>query len=131
MKREDIIKASFEYKREIELIEGNFQNNINLSSVAGAFREGVGWFIDYVWYDKKVKPKVGEFIVCIHEKGKLMGVLQEDQVFVSSRPGCILYRFSETIQWAYLNDLLGIYELAKYAGERFLDIWVDYVFKAK
>lgn len=42
MKREDIIKASFEYKREIELIEGNFQNNINLSSVAGAFREGEG-----------------------------------------------------------------------------------------
>ena len=28
MKREDIIKASFEYKREIELIEGNFHNNI-------------------------------------------------------------------------------------------------------
>jgi hypothetical protein len=110
MKREDIIKASFEYKREIELIEGNFQNNINLSSVAGAFREGVGWFIDYVWYDKKVKPKVGEFIVCIHEKGKLMGILQEDQVFISSRPGCILYRFSETIQWAYLNDLLGLME---------------------
>ena len=24
--------------------------------------------------------------------------------------GCILYRFSETIQWAYLNDLLGIME---------------------
>lgn len=45
-----------------------------------------------------------------NEKGKLMGILQEDQVFISSRPGCILYRFSETIQWAYLNDLLGIME---------------------
>lgn len=72
--------------------------------------KGVNWFINSVWHDKMVKPKIGEFIVCIHEKGKLMGILQEDQVFVSSRPGCILYRFSETIQWAYLNDLLGIME---------------------
>ena len=110
MKREDIIKASFEYKREIELIKGNFHNDTSLSSVAVAFREGVDWFIDSVWYDKMVKPKVGEFIVCVHEKGKLMGILQEDQVFISSRPGCILYCFSETIQWAYLNDLLGIME---------------------
>lgn len=78
MKREDIIKASFEYKREVELIEGNFHSNINLNSVAVAFREGVGWFIDSVWHDKKVKPKVGELIVCVHEKGKLMGILQED-----------------------------------------------------
>ena len=71
MKREDIIKASFEYKREVELIEGNFHSNINLNSVAVAFREGVGWFIDSVWHDKKVKPKVGELIVCVHEKGNL------------------------------------------------------------
>lgn len=55
MKREDIIKASFEYKREVELIEGNFHSNINLNSVAVAFREGVGWFIDSVWHDKKSK----------------------------------------------------------------------------
>lgn len=55
MKREDIIKASFEYKREVELIEGNFHSNINLNSVAVAFREGVGWFIDSVWHDKKVR----------------------------------------------------------------------------
>lgn len=110
MKREDIIKASFEYKREIELIKGNLHSNINLNSIAVAFREGFGWFIDSVWHDKTVKLKVSEFIVCIHEKGKLMGVLQEDQIFISSRPGCILYRFSETIQWAYLNDLLGLME---------------------
>ena len=97
MKREDIIKASFEYKREVELIEGNFHSNINLNSVAVAFREGVGWFIDSVWHDKKVKPK-------------LMGILQEDQIFISSRPGCILYRFNEIIKWAYLNDLLDIME---------------------
>lgn len=110
MEREDIEKASLEYKRKIEGIEGNFHNDISLDSIARAFREGVDWFIDSVWHDKTVKPKIGEFIACIHEKGKLMGVLQEDQVFVSSRPGCILYRFSETIQWAYLNDLLGVME---------------------
>lgn len=110
MKRENIIKASSEYKREIELIKGNLHSNINLNSVAVAFREGVGWFIDSVWHDKTVKPKVGELIVCVHEKGKLMGILQEDQVFISSRPGCILYHFDEMIKWAYLNDLLGIIE---------------------
>lgn len=42
MKREDIIKASFEYKREIELIKGNFHNDTSLNSVTVTFREGVG-----------------------------------------------------------------------------------------
>lgn len=110
MKREDIIKASFEYKREIELIKGNLHSNINLNSIAVAFREGVGWFIDSVWHDKTVKPKVGELIICVHKKEKLMGILQEDQIFISSRPGCILYCFYETIKWAYLNDLLDLME---------------------
>lgn len=110
MKREDRIKASFEYKRKIGRIEGNFHNDISLNSVAVAFRVGINWFIDFVWHDKTVKPKVGEFIVCIHEKGKLMGILQEDQFFISSRPGCILYHFDEIIKWAYLNDLLGLME---------------------
>lgn len=110
MEREDRIKASFEYKRKIGRIEGNFPNDISLNSVAVAFREGVNWFIDSVWHDKTVKPKVSKLIVCIHEKGKLLGILQEDQVFISSRPGCILYDFNETIKWAYLNDLLGIME---------------------
>lgn len=110
MKKENIIKASSVFKKTVKREIGNFHNDISLNSVAVAFREGVDWFINSVWHDKMVKPKIGEFIVCIHEKGKLMGVLQEDQVFISSRPGCILYRFSETIQWAYLNDLLGIME---------------------
>lgn len=110
MKKEDTIKASSVFKKTVKREIGNFHNDISLNSVAVAFREGVNWFIDYVWHDKTVKPKVGEFIVCVHEKGKLMGILQEDQVFISSRPGCILYCFSETIQWAYLNDLLGIME---------------------
>lgn len=62
------------------MIKGNFHNDTSLNSVTVTFREGVGWFIDSVWHDKTVKPKIGEFIVCIHEKGKLMGILQEDQV---------------------------------------------------
>lgn len=36
----------------------------------------------------------------------VMGVLEENKVFVSSRPGCILYRFYEMESWAYLDDLL-------------------------
>lgn len=110
MKRKDITKASSVFKKTVKREIGNFHNDISLNSVAVAFREGVNWFIDFVWHDKTVKPKVSELIVCIHEKGKLLGILQEDQVFISSRPGCILYDFNETIKWAYLNDLLGIIE---------------------
>lgn len=110
MKKENIIKASSVFKKTEQERIGYFHNDTSLNSVTVTFREGVGWFIDSVWHDKTVKPKVGEFIVCVHDKGKLMGILQEDQVFISSRPGCILYRFSETIKWAYLNDLLGIME---------------------
>lgn len=110
MKKEDIIKASSVFKKTVKKEIGNFHNDISLNSVAVAFREGVNWFIDSVWHDKTVKPKVSELIVCIHKKGKLVGILQEDQFFISSRPGCVLYHFDETIKWAYLNDLLGIME---------------------
>lgn len=110
MKKEDITKASSVFKKTVKREIGYFHNDISLNSVAVAFRGGVNWFVDFVWHNKTVKPKIGEFIVCVHEKGKLMGILQEDQVFISSRPGCILYHFDEMIKWAYLNDLLGIIE---------------------
>lgn len=110
MKRKDITKASSVFKKTEQERIGYFHNDTSLNSVTVAFREGVGWFIDSVWHDKTVKPKVSELIVCTHKKGELVGILQEDQVFISSRPGCILYRFSETMQWAYLNDLLGLME---------------------
>lgn len=110
MKREDIIKASFVCKKTVKREIGNFHNDISLNSVAAAFREGVDWFIDSVWHDKTVKPKEGEFIICIHKKGKLIGIFQEGQFFAPSCLGYILYHFDETIKWAYLNDLLGIME---------------------
>lgn len=36
----------------------------------------------------------------------LMGILEENKTFISSRPGCILYRLDEMESWAYLDDLL-------------------------
>lgn len=35
-----------------------------------------------------------------------MGILEENKTFISSRPGCILYRLDEMESWAYLDDLL-------------------------
>lgn len=40
------------------------------------------------------------------ERLPVMGMLEENKIFVSSRPGCILYRFYEMESWAYLDDLL-------------------------
>lgn len=80
------------------------------------FKAGAEWRINSVWHDAREKPDCYRFIVFLPKKSTIglknpiMGVLQEDQIFISSRPGCILYRFSETIQWAYLNDLLGLME---------------------
>lgn len=78
MKRKDITKASSVFKKTVKREIGNFHNDISLNSVAVAFREGVNWFIDFVWHDKTVKPKVSELIVCIHEKGKLLGILDKN-----------------------------------------------------
>lgn len=36
----------------------------------------------------------------------IMGILEENKTFISSRPGCILYRLDEMESWAYLDDLL-------------------------
>lgn len=65
MEKEDIIKASFEYKRKIERIEGNFYNNISLDGVARAFMEGAEWRISSIWHDKTVKPEIGKLIICV------------------------------------------------------------------
>jgi hypothetical protein len=35
------------------------------------------------------------------ERLPVMGMLEENKVFISSRPGCILYRFYEMESWAY------------------------------
>lgn len=36
----------------------------------------------------------------------IMGILEENRTFISSRPGCILCRLDEMESWAYLDDLL-------------------------
>lgn len=106
MKKNDIVVESLEYKGKIERTEGNLYNSVSLDGVARAFREGAKWRINSVWHDKTAKPKVGELIICIHEKGKFVGILQEDQFFISSRQGCIRYFFDEIIKWAYVEDLM-------------------------
>lgn len=42
----------------------------------------------------------------IGSKNPIMGILEENRTFISSRPGCILYRLDEMESWAYLDDLL-------------------------
>lgn len=53
MKKEDITKASFVFKKTVKREIGNFHNDISLNSVAVAFREGVNWFIDFVLQNSK------------------------------------------------------------------------------
>lgn len=84
MKRKDITKASSVFKKTVKREIGNFHNDISLNSVAVAFREGVNWFIDFVWHDKTVKPKVSELIVCIHEKGKAVFFLSTNTIKIQS-----------------------------------------------
>lgn len=42
----------------------------------------------------------------IGSKNPIMGILEENRTFISSRPGCILCRLDEMESWAYLDDLL-------------------------
>jgi hypothetical protein len=39
------------------------------------------------------------------ERLPVMGMLEENKVFISSRPGCILYRFYEMESWAYFSSI--------------------------
>ena len=76
------------------------------------FKAGAEWRINSVWHSITVIPDCHRFIVflpkksTIGSKNPIMGMLEENKVFVSSRPGCILYRFYEMESWAYLDDLL-------------------------
>ena len=59
-----------------------------------------------------VIPDCHRFIVflpkksTIGSKNPIMGILEENRTFISSRPGCILCRLDEMESWAYLDDLL-------------------------
>ena len=64
------------------------------------------------WFSATVIPDCHRFIVflpkksTIGSKNPIMGILEENKTFISSRPGCILYRLDEMESWAYLDDLL-------------------------
>lgn len=76
------------------------------------FKAGAEWRINSVWHSITVIPDCHRFIVflpkksTIGSKSPIMGILEENKTFISSRPGCILYRLDEMESWAYLDDLL-------------------------
>ena len=76
------------------------------------FKAGAEWRINSVWHSITVIPECYRLVIFIPKKVGMtkrlpvMGMLEENKIFVSSRPGCILYRFYEMESWAYLDDLL-------------------------
>lgn len=76
------------------------------------FKAGAEWRINSVWHSITVIPECYRLVIFIPKKVEMtkrlpvMGVLEENKIFVSSRPGCILCRLDEMESWAYLDDLL-------------------------
>lgn len=76
------------------------------------FKAGAEWRINSVWHSITVIPNCHRLIVflpkksTIGSKNPIMGILEENRTFISSRPGCILCRLDEMESWAYLDDLL-------------------------
>lgn len=97
MEKEDIIKASLEYKRKIEGIEGNFHNDISLDSIARAFREGASWRINSVWHDAKTDVLEAYFPILVED------YLGDSEVsMLAPKEGCP----KSWVRWAYIGDLL-------------------------
>lgn len=62
---------------------------------------------DYTCEESELEPEdKNDPDVHIGSKNPIMGILEENKTFISSRPGCILYRLDEMESWAYLDDLL-------------------------
>lgn len=107
MEREDIERAADIYANE----NRNRGNNVKPYSVVD-FISGAEWRINSVWHSITVIPDCHRFIVflpkksTIGSKNPIMGILEENRTFISSRPGCILCRLDEMESWAYLDDLL-------------------------
>lgn len=76
------------------------------------FKAGAEWRIGSVWHPITVIPECYRLVIFIPKKVGMtkrlpvMGMLEENKIFVSSRPGCILFEFYEMESWAYLDDLL-------------------------
>lgn len=109
MKQEDIEKAAKHYQEKDHDI---WTDKGITTELQKAFKAGAEWRINSVWHPTTVIPECYCFVAflpkksTIGSKNSIMGVLEENKVFVSSRPGCILYRFYEMESWAYLDDLL-------------------------
>lgn len=76
------------------------------------FKAGAEWRINSVWHSITVIPNCHRFIVflpkksTIGSKNPIMGILEENRTFISSRPGCILCRLDEMES----KFLIGSYE---------------------
>lgn len=76
------------------------------------FKAGAEWRINSVWHSITVIPDCHRFIVflpkksTIGSKNPIMGILEENRTFISSRPGCILCRLDEMES----KFLIGSYE---------------------
>lgn len=75
--------------------EGYF-NSIALSDLESQIREVLKRCLSY---------KIVEEVPVIKYQLET-NLLEENKTFISSRPGCILYRLDEMESWAYLDDLL-------------------------
>lgn len=122
MEREDIIKASLEYKRKIEGIEGNFHNDISLDSVERAFREGASWRINSVWhkmsveepkpysdYENDIYPQIPCLVYGKLSTGTGYGVRYWNAIEKCwDDEECDDYKCDKDAveEWAYLDDLL-------------------------
>lgn len=109
MEREDIEKAAKHYQEKDHDI---WTDKGITTELQKAFKAGASWRIGSVWHPITIIPECYRLAIFIPKKVGMtkrfpvMGVLEENKVFVSSRPGCILYRFYEMESWAYLDDLL-------------------------
>lgn len=109
MEREDIEKAAKSYQEKDHDI---WTGKGMAAELQKAFKAGANWRIGSVWHPITVIPQCYRLVIFIPKKVEtmeylpVMGMLEENKVFVSSRPGCILFEFYKMESWAYLDDLL-------------------------
>lgn len=109
MKREDIEKAAKHYQEKDHDIWAGKDMATELQK---AFKAGANWRIGSVWHPMKEMPEHYRLAIFIPKKVGMMkhfpvmGMLEENRTFISSRPGCILFEFYEMESWAYLDNLL-------------------------
>lgn len=109
MEREDIEKAAKSYQEKDHDI---WTGKGMATELQKAFKAGANWRIGSVWHPITVIPEHYRLVIFIPKKVGMtkrfpvMGMLEENKIFVSSRPGSVLFEFCEMESWAYLDDLL-------------------------